>query len=159
MLFDASKFIPLDPSQEPIFPPQLKVNLQGHTLFKIISLSPSLQLSTSPRPLAIHGPRVQWYCPVTLPQLLALRDQFPQHRDRSKPQYRLVVGNTEIGVEVRLKGAHYPVLIAPTRVPELHVLEMTNEGLLVGAAVVLTDLQTKLQELISSLPGLREGLY
>ena len=25
MLFDASKFIPLDPSQEPIFPPKLKV--------------------------------------------------------------------------------------------------------------------------------------
>ena len=116
-------------------------------------LFPSIQFNTPPKPLAIHGPRVHWYRPVTLPRLLALRDRYPQHRDRSKPQYRLVVGNTEIGVEVRLKGAHYPVLIAPTHVPELHVLEMTDRGLLVGAAVTLTDLWTKLQKLISSLPG------
>ena len=90
---------------------------------------------------------------MTLPQLLELRNRFPHHHDRSKPQYRLVVGNTEVGVEVGLKGAHYPVLIAPSLIPELRVIEVTNAGLLVGAAVTLTDLRTKLAELTSTLPG------
>ena len=64
-----------------------------------------------------------------------------------------MVGNTEVGVEVALKGCHYPVLIAPSLVPELCVLEVTDDGLLVGAATTLNDLRVKLTELISSLPG------
>ena len=105
------------------------------------------------KPLAIQGPRVQWYRPVTLSQLLELRNRFLHHRDRNKPQHRLVMGNTEIGVEVALKGCHYPVLIAPSLVPELCVLEVTDDGLLVGAAVTLNDLKGKLAELVNSLPG------
>ena len=96
---------------------------------------------------------MHWYRPVTLSQLLKLRDKFPHHHNRNKPQHRIVVGNTEIGVEVGLKGAHYSVLIAPSIVPELRVMEVTNDGLLVGAAVTLTDLKTKLTAVISSLPG------
>lgn len=96
---------------------------------------------------------MHWYRPVTLSQLLKLRDKFPHHHNRNKPQHRIVVGNTEIGVEVGLKGAHYSVLIAPSLVPELRVMEVTNDGLLVGAAVTLTDLKTKLTGLTSSLPG------
>ena len=63
------------------------------------------------------------------------------------------MGNTEVGVEVALKGCHYPVLIAPSLVPELCVLEVTDDGLLVGAAVTLSDLKVKLAELVNSLPG------
>ena len=69
VLFDASKFRPLDPTQEPTFPPALR---------------------TEPLiPLAIKGPRVSWYRPLTLDQLLVLRARFPQSK--------LVIGNTEIG--------------------------------------------------------------
>ncbi len=69
VLFDASKFRPLDPTQEPTFPPALKAE-------------PLI-------PLAIKGPRVSWYRPLTLDQLLVLRAKFPQSK--------LVCGNTEIG--------------------------------------------------------------
>ena len=69
VLFDASKFRPLDPTQEPTFPPALREE-------------PLV-------PLAIKGPRVSWYRPLTLEQLLVLRAKFPQSK--------LVIGNTEIG--------------------------------------------------------------
>ena len=44
------------------------------------------------------GPRVEWYQPISLQQLTALRDKFPHTTERGKPQYRLLVGNTEIGI-------------------------------------------------------------
>ena len=43
-------------------------------------------------------------------------------------------------------------MIAPDLVPELHLLELTEEGLLVGAAVTLASLDSCLQQLTASLP-------
>ena len=43
------------------------------------------------------GPRVQWYQPATLKELLALRDKFPHTSEKGKPQHRMVMGNTAIG--------------------------------------------------------------
>ena len=45
----------------------------------------------------MKGPRVQWYRPSSLDQLLALRDKFPHHSNRDLPKYRIVAGNSEIG--------------------------------------------------------------
>ncbi|XP_064390120.1 xanthine dehydrogenase/oxidase-like isoform X2 [Halichondria panicea] len=124
VLFDASKFRPLDPTQEPTFPPALR---------------------TEPLiPLAIKGPRVSWYRPLTLDQLLVLRARFPQSK--------LVIGNTEIGVEVKFKGAFYDTLISCSQVPELNKMAVTDEGLTVGASVTLTRLEEQLKHLVESLP-------
>lgn len=38
-----------------------------------------------------------------------------QHNDA-----KLVVGNTEVGIEMKFKAAAYPVLIGTTHVPELN---------------------------------------
>ena len=38
-----------------------------------------------------------WFRPATLDQLLALKDRFPHYSEKGKPQYRIVVGNSEIG--------------------------------------------------------------
>lgn len=57
------------------------------------------------------------------------------------------------GVETKFKGAFYDVLICPSHVPELSVVEVTEEGLAVGAAVSLTQLAAKLEELHNTLPG------
>lgn len=54
---------------------------------------------------------------------------------------------------MKFRNAFYDVLIFPSQVPELNQLELTERGLLVGAAVALTDLNTKLKELVQSLPG------
>ena len=53
---------------------------------------------------------------------------------------------------MKFKGAFYSVLISPTLVPELNWLELTGDGLIVGAAVSLSKLTTKLKELLASLP-------
>lgn len=55
------------------------------------------QVKGPPKPLAVQGPRVQWFKPATLQQLLALRDRYPHTNDRGKQQNRILVGNTEIG--------------------------------------------------------------
>lgn len=53
---------------------------------------------------------------------------------------------------MKFKGAFYSVLISPTLVPELNQLKLTEDGLIVGAAVTLSKLTTKLKELLASLP-------
>ena len=58
-----------------------------------------------------------------------------------------------VGVEVKFRNALYEVLIYPRFVPELLILEVTNKGLIVGGAVTLSELREKLQELITSMPG------
>ncbi len=54
---------------------------------------------------------------------------------------------------MKFKNAFYEVLIYPNQVPELSVMEVTEEGLVVGAAVTLNQLTTKLRELHNTLPG------
>ena len=48
------------------------------------------------KPLAIRGPRMQWYRPITLNQLLILKEQFPQLPDTSKHQHGVVAGGTAL---------------------------------------------------------------
>lgn len=72
-LVSNSDFAPYDPSQEVIFPPELKLS---DTLDKQF--------------LMLRGERVTWYRPTTLNELLYLKAKFPAAR--------IVVGNTEVGV-------------------------------------------------------------
>ena len=47
--------------------------------------------------MLFKGPRVQWFRPVTLQQLLALRDQFPLNTEQGAPQYRIAAGSLSLG--------------------------------------------------------------
>lgn len=86
---------------------------------------------------------VSWFQPVTMPQLLTLKKTYPQAR--------LVVGNTEVGIETKFKYFEYPVLVNPAHIPELQVLSFdeTGEhaGLTVGAAVSVNALRDFMAEL------------
>ena len=42
---------------------------------------------------------------------------------------KLVVGNTEVGIELKFKHAGYPVLVGTTHVPELNTIEV-SQGLM-----------------------------
>ena len=53
---------------------------------------------------------------------------------------------------MKFKGVFYSVLISPVLVPELNQMQLTEDGLVVGAAVTLTKLATKLKELQTLLP-------
>ncbi len=59
----------------------------------------------------------------------------------------------DTGIEVKFKGAHYQTLIYCAAIPELNYCDLTEQGLLVGGALTLTDLANKLTELIKALPG------
>ena len=56
-------------------------------------------------------------------------------------------------VEMKVRGFEYLVFISPVYVPEMTALQVTQEGLLVGASCCLTDIRDKMQELIGKLPG------
>ena len=91
----------IDDSQDPIFPPELKVQaiLYAVCLFSIIISAYIIirQVSgSSPAPLWLKGPRVHWYRPVSLEQLLILRDRFPFLENGDQPQNRIVAGNTKL---------------------------------------------------------------
>jgi xanthine dehydrogenase/oxidase len=53
-----------------------------------------------------------WHRPTSLSRLLELKAQHPTAK--------LVVGNTEVGIEMKFKAANYPVVVSPAAVPELN---------------------------------------
>ena len=57
-------------------------------------------------------------------------------------------------MQVKFQNAFFDVVISVSHVSELNRLEVTEEGLVVGAAVTLTDLANKLKELVQTLPGI-----
>ncbi|PNW76169.1 hypothetical protein CHLRE_12g545101v5 [Chlamydomonas reinhardtii] len=109
---------------EPIFPPELK--------------------KREPQPLAIAGEALTWHRPVSLEALLELK--------AAHPAAKLVVGNTEVGIEMKFKAARYPVVIAPTHVKEMNAITVTDAAVEVGAACTLTRMMTRFKELIATLP-------
>lgn len=78
--FDAS----LSDSQEPIFPPELQISDRLDQQY-----------------LKISGDQITWYRPMNLVQLLTLKAQFPHAK--------LVVGNTEVALEMKFRQCQYPV--------------------------------------------------
>eukprot|EP00605_Chrysophyceae_sp_TOSAG23-4_P001631 GSChrysophyteH1.ASY1.ANO1.1791.1 assembled CDS len=112
---------------EPIFPPALRTR--------------------KPREMLISKDGVSWYQPTTLSSLVSLKAQFPQAR--------IIVGNTEVGIETKFKNFEYPTLINPSRVKELKSITLDEAGLTVGAAVTINRLSAYIGELLkgSDIPN------
>uniref|UniRef100_A0A3Q2HAI9 aldehyde oxidase n=1 Tax=Equus caballus TaxID=9796 RepID=A0A3Q2HAI9_HORSE len=127
-LYDEDEFQPLDPSQEPIFPPEL------------------IRMAEDPnkRRLAFQGERTTWLTPVTLDDLLDLKTQFPKAP--------LVMGNTTVGPSMKFRDEFHPVFISPLWLPELHFVETTDEGVTIGAGYSLAQLSDALRFIVSEQP-------
>uniref|UniRef100_A0A8C1ZSZ9 Xanthine dehydrogenase/oxidase n=1 Tax=Cyprinus carpio TaxID=7962 RepID=A0A8C1ZSZ9_CYPCA len=125
-LYDQSEFMPLDPTQEIIFPPELMVKQPQ-------------------RELRFAGERVLWIQPCSLEELLELKATYPNAK--------LVVGNTEVGIEMKFKNLLYPVILAPAYIPELNIIQNTQDGIQVGASVTLTVLGDVLRAAVKKLPA------
>nr|XP_055027656.1 xanthine dehydrogenase/oxidase isoform X1 [Misgurnus anguillicaudatus] len=127
-LYDPLEFMPLDPTQEIIFPPEL------------------MSLSKQPeRELRFIGERVLWIQPSSLNDLLELKATYLNAK--------LVVGNTEVGIEMKFRNLLYPVILAPAYIPELNSIRHTLSGIKVGASVTLTVLGDMLREAVMNLPS------
>nr|DBA27333.1 TPA: hypothetical protein GDO54_011493 [Pyxicephalus adspersus] len=133
-LFDPLEFRPLDPTQEPIFPPEL------------------LLYKNSPRKqLCFKGEGIMWLQPSSLDELLNLKARYPQAK--------LVVGNTEVGIETKFKNMRYPVIIAPSWIPELNKVDHTQDGICFGASCTLTMMGEILQKAVVELPAYKTEVF
>ena len=108
-------------SQEPIFPPELQLSDAYDKQY-----------------LEIRGSKITWYRPTNLMQLLELKEQFPHAK--------VVVGNTEVALEMKFKQCDYPIIIHPTMVKEItSVVKDGESSLVVGGAVTLSTFQAILK--------------
>ncbi|VAH17405.1 unnamed protein product [Triticum turgidum subsp. durum] len=108
---------------------------------KELIFPPELQLRKF-MPLKLNGFNgIRWYRPLKLEQLLYLRSCYPDAK--------LIIGNSEVGVETKFKNAQYKVMISVTHVPELHTLKVEEHGLHIGSAVRLAQLQKFLKNVIA----------
>ncbi|KAL1251495.1 hypothetical protein QQF64_019291 [Cirrhinus molitorella] len=127
-LFSKDDMLPLDPTQDLIFPPELMrlAEIKDQTTQRFC------------------GERMTWISPGSLDELLQLKTVYPQAP--------LVMGNTNIGLDMKFKGIFYPVIISPTRVPELFKVTQKSEGVCVGAGCSMTVLKSVLENSINDFP-------
>nr|XP_034607198.1 xanthine dehydrogenase-like isoform X4 [Setaria viridis] len=93
-------------------------------------------------PLKLNGPNgIRWYRPLNLKQALHLKSCCPDAK--------LIVGNSEVGIQTKFKNAKYEVMISVTHVLELNTLEVKEDGIHIGSAVRLTQLQSVLKKVIA----------
>ncbi|KAM9382681.1 xanthine dehydrogenase/oxidase isoform 3-T3 [Phaethornis superciliosus] len=133
-LFNSSEFQPWDPTQEPIFPPELMT-----------------QSNKQQKQLCFKGERVMWIQPTTLKELVDLKSQHPSAK--------LVVGNTEVGIEMRLKNMLYPVIIAPAWISEMNAVQHTETGITFGAACTLSSVEEVLRKAVAELPSYKTEIF
>ncbi|XP_038627933.1 xanthine dehydrogenase/oxidase-like [Tachyglossus aculeatus] len=133
-LFNPEEFLPLDPTQEPIFPPEL------------------LLLKDTPRrQLRFHGERMTWIQAATLEELLDLKAQYPDAV--------LVVGNTRVGIEMKFDNKVFPVMICPAWIPELNAVEHGTEGISFGASCTLSSMEETLAAAVATLPAHKTEVF
>lgn len=102
---------------------------------------PELQLRKV-MPLKLNGSNeIKWYRPLKLKQLLHLKSCYLDAK--------LIIGNSEVGVETKFKNAQYKVLIAVTHIPELNTLKAKEDGIHIGSAVRLAQLQNFLKKVVA----------
>ncbi|XP_055838827.1 xanthine dehydrogenase isoform X2 [Episyrphus balteatus] len=129
-----SEFEPYDASQEPIFPSELQ-----------------LTDKYDKQSIYFKSNRTEWYRPTCLKDLLAIKSNHPDAK--------IVVGNTEIGIEIKIKKCLYPVMIHPLEIPEMIKIEETSSGMYFGAAVSIADIEDTLREQIASKPEVETRFY
>ncbi|XP_069839456.1 aldehyde oxidase-like isoform X2 [Dendropsophus ebraccatus] len=133
-LFKEDNFLPLDSTQELIFPPEL-----------------ILMDNENKKELIFQGERITWFSPASLQELLHLKEQYPKAP--------LVVGNTAVGPEMKFRGVFHPVIIFPARIVELHLVTESDTGITLGAACSLTILKDTLNNAVSRLPEEKTKLF
>nr|XP_015813530.2 aldehyde oxidase 6 isoform X1 [Nothobranchius furzeri] len=134
-LFDKEELLPLDPTQELIFPPELILMAQ----------------TSKPQTLRFYGERMTWVSPVSLEELVQIRTRYP-----GAP---LVMGNTNIGPDIKFKGVLHPMIISPSRVQELFEVSQTPQGVWVGAGSSLSEVRSLLERLVLQFPAEKTELF
>ncbi|CAB4069123.1 XDH [Lepeophtheirus salmonis] len=118
-----SNVLKCDPTQEAIFPSELK------------EMHP-------PKSRKYIGPDLIWYVPLNLKELFNIK--------KSYPDARIINGNTEVGIEVKFKISKVHVMIQTTQVNDLHNIEINDNFLQIGASCSLSKIEELCDHLIES---------
>ncbi|KAJ1663896.1 hypothetical protein IW140_004251 [Coemansia sp. RSA 1813] len=149
-----SQFQVYDPTQELIFPPFLIRYTKGKTTED----EPQMQ----PLEIVAKNPKTSWcqrfYRPLTLPGLLAIL--------KKHPDAKLVAGNSEVGVEIKLKRSKFATQVYVNDIPELRQIAEHPDRVSFGANITLAHFEHTLHQLISkhgrqrtqSLAAMRDNL-
>ena len=111
--FTPPGFIEYDPDTELIFPPAL----MKHEF----------------RPLAFGNKRKRWFRPVTMKQLLDIKNVYPSAK--------VIGGSTETQIEIKFKAMQYSASVYVGDIAELRRHSFKDDYLEIGGNVVLTDLE------------------
>ncbi|XP_060922759.1 aldehyde oxidase 1-like [Limanda limanda] len=134
-LFDKDEFVQLDPTQELIFPPELILMAEAR----------------NPQTLTFHGERMTCVFPASLEELVQLKS--------SNPKAPLLMGNTNIGPDIKFKGVVHPLIISPTSVMELYEVTQTPQGVWLGAGCSLSEVRSLLEKLRPQFPEEKTELF
>ena len=112
--FTPPAFIHYDKDTELIYPPALK----KHDF----------------KPLAFGNKRKKWYRPVTLQQLLEIKNAYPGAK--------LIGGSTETQIEIKFKAMQYQASVYVGDIAELRKYSFHDDYIEIGGNVALTDLES-----------------
>lgn len=73
---------------------------------------------------------------------------------RDEPEALAVAGSTDWGVDVNLRGARAPLVVAIDRLPELRGIEITGDTVEIGGAVPLSEIERSVGERVPLLAQL-----
>jgi xanthine dehydrogenase/oxidase len=105
-----------------------------------------LEQAKNPQPLHFEGRGYEWFRPLTLSGVQALKERY----DDGTGNFKLVVGNTSIGIyKIDVSNPH--ILVDVSAIPEMLGFSPDKEGFRVGAANTLQELIEYLDEQIESL--------
>lgn len=93
-------------------------------------------------PVELNVARGRWLRPVSLERFVHLKVEHPQAR--------IIVGNTELGVESRFKGLRVDTFLCASHIPELLEITKTEQGLRIGASVTWTQLNNFIDHIFSA---------
>ena len=103
---------------------------------KIVQELNAIQRTT---PLDYEYDGQRYFAPRSITQLLDLKEEYPDAH--------FMAGGTDLGLEVSKGMQRFPAVIGLDCVPELNVLEETDDALVVGAAVPYASLIKSLAKL------------
>jgi xanthine dehydrogenase small subunit len=98
------------------------------------------------RPTRLSGDGAEFVRPADLAEALALLGQ--------RPDATLVAGSTDWGVDVNLAGARPPLVVAIDRLPELREFSFGDDGIEIGAALSLSEVERRLEGRVKVLAEL-----
>eukprot|EP01107_Rhizomastix_libera_P015657 TRINITY_DN6011_c0_g1_i1.p1 TRINITY_DN6011_c0_g1~~TRINITY_DN6011_c0_g1_i1.p1 ORF type:complete len:1367 (+),score=357.63 TRINITY_DN6011_c0_g1_i1:595-4101(+) len=100
--------------------------------------------------LHFKGQKSEWFSPISLEEVLQLKS--------AHPTAKMVVGNSELGVEARLLRSKFPTLIYTSHVPEMTKINISENKIEVGASVPLTDIISSFTDVIAKEKPHRVGI-